>query len=624
MSNLAPKTNSHVARLVRYLPVSAGHEQIYEEYTKESDAIDIETTALQHLKKIISTEARLIILTGDAGHGKTHLCRRLLEGHLGYSSVEAKKLLLEKCDGITKIPHADQGSDTRPLIIHKDLSEVQIADSVGLLKSISLDSSIATVICANEGRLRAIVNAAKSSDLAGRIQELFRQSFKTGLCSDGDGLHIINLNFQSTAAKFGSDGSVLNDALRSWIDDSTRWSRSCSQCSLMSRCPIYYNRQSLCGSSTVDGDSRKKKLVELFAVLERLNVVITIREMLMVVAYVITGGLVCRDVEELCRAHKRDGWQSDYAYFNLLFDASPKIVRSKLDEQIPVMRQFAKIDPGRRADRVRDDELLNGTVSAADDDIGLLMNWVGTSRLMECVNAAHGIDDISTSPMSNKDATHESVMVKKVVRSLRRKAYFDGRFPSKGAPQSIGFEFGGDFLAVLNDQMTVNQNVMLKGQLIAGLHNIQGLALSDASARLHLVDPAFGRANNGVAIIARTIEGRNIHLLPMRKRWDIKSEPNHSSFVNSVDWIDRQITVRFELNGINLELDINMMTFECINRAAKGYVSEDFYAFDLKRIRNFLGKIAEIDRDHGEPIRVISSEGLATVSIDQGLIQVGR
>ena len=33
-----------------------------------------------------------LTLTGDAGHGKTHLCRRLLQDYLGYNEDEAREL----------------------------------------------------------------------------------------------------------------------------------------------------------------------------------------------------------------------------------------------------------------------------------------------------------------------------------------------------------------------------------------------------------------------------------------------------------------------------------------------------------------------------------------------------
>ena len=118
-------TNSHVVRLHRFLPFSAAHDQIYEEYQTGEDNLDLETVAISYAVNAIRSGARCVILTGDAGHGKTHMCRRLLEGELlGYSGDQARKYLQESCDGTTVIP-PENGSHFPALRIHKDLSEIQ-------------------------------------------------------------------------------------------------------------------------------------------------------------------------------------------------------------------------------------------------------------------------------------------------------------------------------------------------------------------------------------------------------------------------------------------------------------------------------------------------------------------
>ena len=76
-------TNSHVERLNRYLPLSPAHDQIYEEYQKSEDSLNLSTRALSYAMTALDQGANLVVLTGDAGHGKTHMCRRLLEDFLG-------------------------------------------------------------------------------------------------------------------------------------------------------------------------------------------------------------------------------------------------------------------------------------------------------------------------------------------------------------------------------------------------------------------------------------------------------------------------------------------------------------------------------------------------------------
>jgi len=117
-----PKVNSNVERMNRHLPFTPSHEQIYEEYQKDTDVLNIETNALKYLISAVLDGAKFIVLTGDAGHGKTHLCRRLIEKYLKIDSSEARKILLEKCDGVQLIKNPDN-TTSLPLRIHKDFSE---------------------------------------------------------------------------------------------------------------------------------------------------------------------------------------------------------------------------------------------------------------------------------------------------------------------------------------------------------------------------------------------------------------------------------------------------------------------------------------------------------------------
>ena len=58
-----PKKDSpHVQRLHRYLPFSPSHDQIYEEYQRADDALNLPTKALVYLIAAANSNARLIIL----------------------------------------------------------------------------------------------------------------------------------------------------------------------------------------------------------------------------------------------------------------------------------------------------------------------------------------------------------------------------------------------------------------------------------------------------------------------------------------------------------------------------------------------------------------------------------
>ena len=145
--------NSHVARLHRFLPFSSAHDQIYEEYQTGEDNLDLATVAIFHAIEAIRANAKCVILTGDAGHGKTHMCRRLLEKELlGYTPEEARKILQGSCDAKSPIPPA-KGVESVSVRIHKDLSEIQPPSKAAILFEEALDrDNECLVVCANEGR----------------------------------------------------------------------------------------------------------------------------------------------------------------------------------------------------------------------------------------------------------------------------------------------------------------------------------------------------------------------------------------------------------------------------------------------------------------------------------------
>jgi hypothetical protein len=139
---------------------------------------------------------------------------------------------------------------------------------------------------------------------------------------------------------------------------------------------------------------------------------------------------------------------------------------------------------------------------------------------------------------------------------------------------------------------------------------------------LHLVDPAFGRASVDAAIIARRLPTSALTLIPSGEAW--MREHRAWPIEKSVDWIDRFIVLRVEdASGDLADLQLDLLAFECLARAASGLVSEDFYASQLRRVRSFLGTLADRGKA-GEPqVSLFINGAVQNVSLDMGVVQVG-
>jgi hypothetical protein len=602
----------------RFLPFDPSHDQIYEEYQLASDSLNLETVAYDYVLSAVTSGAHTIVLTGDAGHGKTHLCRRIIESFLGYSEEEARKLINTACDG-KQIIAAKQTSDAKgALRIFKDFSEYAPEIAAGLVEESNSDNAV-TIICANEGRLRAVLISNNAGAHCESILNSFRFSFEDGKASREGNIHIVNLNHQSTAA--GADGQSLGDrALRDWTSG-TRW-RSCNDCDARDACPINRNREIL--SERTDQDAatmRKAKLRLLFATLERIGYVITIRDMLMTFAYLLTGGLKCDDIHRMLR-RKRNGWQQAYAFYNLAFEAPDTLSNEQL-KRLPLMQQLPKLDPGKRAIREIDERIVNQQDIFSHGQLDLQFPATSTTADTKLIDAADGIDEIIGDPRNKKQRSVEAENVTRVVRALRRRAYIDGVAPSTLDMTHLGFPYGTKFLAIIHDQMDVPQSTLLKKQVIAGLHHIQGLQFSEPTPTLHLVDPAFGRSMSGTAILAARIKPANVGLIKLSEKWGHSDEIRHH-VKGSVDWIDRHVVLRInDLLGKSHDLLLDLMTFDCILRAAAGHVPTKFYEHDIRRVASFLGRIAQCTHESSDQINLIRDGRSQTISIDGSTIQVG-
>ncbi len=120
-----------------------------EEHAKlDGDRKSYETKSYHYVLELLAQPSTsLIVLTGDAGHGKTHLCKRILEAG-GKSGEEALQALKDDPEGQTPIA---LDVFAKPLRIVKDLSDDpdEVRNAVRLLELIEDETSIG-LVCANE------------------------------------------------------------------------------------------------------------------------------------------------------------------------------------------------------------------------------------------------------------------------------------------------------------------------------------------------------------------------------------------------------------------------------------------------------------------------------------------
>lgn len=169
---MAIVSNPFVDYLSQYTTASPDHEAAFDEYIAQAPApaggpMRLETRVEQFLQlSFAQPHPPSIILTGNAGDGKTYLCRQVIATFAGQPVLDWGA-------------YADQPveRDGKRLHVIKDLSELGRAEGLavlrGLAEGIAGRSGDRYLIAANEGRLRALL--ADDSELRGLYEAVDSQ-----------------------------------------------------------------------------------------------------------------------------------------------------------------------------------------------------------------------------------------------------------------------------------------------------------------------------------------------------------------------------------------------------------------------------------------------------------------
>lgn len=603
---MAAVSNPHVARLTEYLTFKPGHDQIYEERADPTHLRSIDTRAKQRLLELVkSPDVRLVVLTGDAGHGKTHLCRIVVEQCLGMEATAAQKLLNEHGDGQDALGTVGD----RALHVVRDMSELR-DKAIQRLVDAASSSGRVTVVCANEGKLRDVISQA-----GGSLDELARtleQSQRTGRTSNVRGIHVLDLNHQSVTA--GVNGGFLAELLKQWVMDGRRW-RSCANCPAAEECPILRNRNLLSGEPDTDkGLRRREGLQLLLRVLEQTGVTITIRETLILVAFLVTAGLDCAAVQTARQPARRrvldDDWDTTRLYFQLLF--APPLSRDQR-ATLPLLDTLSRFDPGRVSIRSVDESLI--AVASAER----------ANELEKPGSAAK--------PQTRQQAQSEAKRHREEMAFLRRRDFFDldgddewQRMLENGAPtvarsERLGFRFLEEFERVLDGALDTKSTSAITDRIIRGLEAVQDVRRGSRQlTSLLVVDPAYGAVSGSASIVANQVSVKRISLMSRRAYWERQS-PESADLPSSVDWLDRRIVILIQPKDEPVPLELNLLQFEFVMRSAHGLACRRFYQGDIRRILARLNELTELRPEDEDEILVVHRDRLLRILVqDSGEI----
>jgi hypothetical protein len=432
--------NPFVSYLNRYTTASPDHEAAFDEFIAQAPSpaagpLRLTTRVEGFLRDCFERpDPPSVILTGNAGDGKTYLCRQVVAAFDGQPLAELEEL------GARPIERTK-----RQLHVVKDLSELGEPQGVDVLRRLAttLDepsSAERFLIAANEGRLRYLLSQDKA--LAALYQHVDQQ-LQNGPDTRSRQLVVVNLTEVTTS-------SFVPQALH-WMTEPAHW-ESCEACPIAARCPLHLNALRL-RDEQIAG-----RVQLLYRLLEHLDIHVTVRDMLIHLAYTLTGNMRCQELQRREAAHAD---LSPFAYHqNVWGHADDSAFRRKAS----VVQHLNRLHVGDHSLFEIDDFIVSGGQSADERAEHARL----FAPAIDLDNRRFAQDrEAYLSGAADRTAAQEEQDLMAWLPHCRRKLFFEWRDEAK-VTRLIPFLYLGLYQSLLRDERGVREQVLR--DLVSGLN----------------------------------------------------------------------------------------------------------------------------------------------------------
>lgn len=551
--------NQFVTYLDQFNVLSPNHSKIYDEYTlnssRENYSFTISTKVEEHLKSIFNEKPQSVILTGNAGDGKTRICRLI------YDEYSKDKLIEWPVEGIVEVTYKDQ-----VLVIVKDLSELKEDVIVKILKD--LQECVQTqhqqkkyyLIAANEGKLTKTLS---KYDHLSFIREEILKRFSSYKENNSD-FSIINL-LDVTSSVY------VEKVLEEWNKEDN-W-QTCQSCLKNKSCIIYLNHQRTAKQNI------QQKIVEQYRLLDYLDTHITMREMLIHISYILTGGYTCKDIqnadyEKLEEQAKRIYYQNFYGHET----------GKEAFTEMKALRVFRTLDPGGYSHTLIDDFIINGDINGVS-----ILEDFHKEIFNNDLDLQQGYFNKKLRLYREHSSLQDNAFIEEWIPRLRRKLFFElATNEFINTLHLLPFEYLEEYISLFGDKAKQSK---IRRDLVNGLNRAFSNRLVKNEKTLSL------KATNENLMIYGNFNNRQIELVEESDRADL----DHRSSVFD-------LVVNSEV-----ELPVNLAVFEYLMRLSGGgthnILRQDVEIL-INTFKNELIKASELDEYNLEIYRLDRESGL--------------
>ena len=377
---------------------------------------------------ILDQQFRLVILTGNAGDGKTAFIQKIEEAAQQRGAVVEKNDSLGGTFALGGRTYATlyDGSVETEITSNQEMLTQFFAPFAGENPP---KGDVCLVVAINEGKLRAFLSHVKghrwlSTTLLDHLQR------NTPLPND---VVLVNLNLRAVVDASQEMTDCLFDRILDRYVAAEFWA-ACEECPSRHRCPVKFNvdtfsirsTEGLTGKSLDTVQARnaaarkaRSRLKTLFQILHfRKRLHVTVRDLRSLLAFTLFGKKTCPQIEAEIQSGEHDF--IDRYYYNALFDLGEK------DRVIGLLREF---DVGFSSSP-RIDSRLSFSKPRSPEFRRLFQDFddhAQPNRSRSRIDEDDLLRMYNAKPMSPEERTPEALeSARKYVTALRRKLYFEG------------------------------------------------------------------------------------------------------------------------------------------------------------------------------------------------------
>ena len=373
------------------------------------DKITYSPTKLDHslIPDVLDGRYRLVIITGNAGDGKTAFIRKIEDQAQNRETLPHGNGARFTIQDIPYQSNYDGSQDEADQVNDEVLSRF-FQPFAG--QQTYHNSADGRLIAINEGRLVEFLRGMGQFDhLADTIETYFYEGGQTAL---PEGLLIINLNLRSMVAAGTQEESLFRQQVKK-LTDKALW-KKCENCAVAEACFIRHNAATL--NDTAAGDeviARLEWLVRTLSLKRELH--ITMRDLRSFLSFLITRDYHCDEIPALTEQLKdrpNEWWQ--LFYFNL---SDPQLSDSGWQDRL--IRLLRETDVAERSQPALDRDLFYGVHQPSD----YLEFSERPGTLLEKFNQLK-----ATEPAYEQD-TDRQQQIKWLHKLWIRHQYFEGNIP---------------------------------------------------------------------------------------------------------------------------------------------------------------------------------------------------